>query len=105
MVPSGFIGLPTPRYSLYDDFGAPQISEGRILEHVSELTDPHSIGFRTVGTKEHALGDAWAVRQVQNLAALCESVKATAELEGRKVDLECEWDRQQGSGTHKYVAN
>ncbi|KAG8877791.1 hypothetical protein FRC20_010042 [Serendipita sp. 405] len=69
---------------------------------VTELTDPLNIGFRTVGSREHALGDAWAVQQVQDLAELCDHVKARAAKDGRTVDLECDWDWQQGSGTHKF---
>jgi hypothetical protein len=54
-----------------------------------------------VGTREHALGDAWAVNRVKELSKLCDDVKLNASAEGRTVDLDCEWDRQQGSGTHK----
>jgi len=68
---------------------------------VYELSDPEKIGFRTVGTREHAAGDAWAVERVKELVGLCEDVKAEAALAGKSVDLVCEWDRQQGSGTHK----
>lgn len=95
------IGLPTPKVDLFAPDGQPQISEARILGHVAELTDPSVIGFRTVGTKAHALGDAWTVEQAKALVMLCDKVKAEASAQGRKVDLECEWDRQQGSGTHK----
>jgi hypothetical protein len=95
--------LPTPKIELFNEFGSPQISEHRILSHVADLSDPEKIGFRTVGTKEHAAGDAWAVDQVKELVRLCDDVKATASMMGRSVDLVCEWDRQQGSGTHKLV--
>jgi hypothetical protein len=98
---TGTVGLPTPKVDLFSPDGQPQISEARILSHVAELTDPNIIGYRTVGTRAHALGDAWAVEQVKALVSLCDTIKAQASAEGRTVDLECEWDRQQGSGTHK----
>ncbi|KAG8808009.1 hypothetical protein FRC19_006176, partial [Serendipita sp. 401] len=94
--------LPTPKIALFDASGRPQLSESRILSMVTELTDPLNIGFRTVGSREHALGDAWAVQQVQDLAELCDHVRARAAKDGRTVDLECDWDWQQGSGTHKF---
>jgi len=95
------VGLPAPKIELFNEFGSPQISEHRILSHVYELSDPNKIGFRTVGTREHAAGDAWAVDHVKELVRLCEDVKAAASVVGKSVDLVCEWDRQQGSGTHK----
>ena len=49
------------------------------------------------------MGDSWAVNQVKELSKLCDDVKLKALAEGRTVDLDCEWDRQQGSGTHKSV--
>ncbi|CCA75676.1 hypothetical protein PIIN_09666, partial [Serendipita indica DSM 11827] len=94
--------LPEPKVGLFDTTGKPQLSEARILSMVAELTDPYKVGFRTVGSREHALGDAWAVDQVQGLTALCDHVKSRAKTRGDTVDIECEWDRQQGSGTHKF---
>jgi len=63
-------------------------------KHLSE-----DIGFRTVGTREHALGDAWMLAKAEELKKLCEdAVKAEP---GRK--LECEVWRQEGSGSHRYA--
>jgi hypothetical protein len=77
--------------------GLPQISEAQVLAHVRVLSE--DIGFRTVGTKEHAEGDAWLLDQVEKLREQCE--EAVRRTPGRK--LECEVWRQQGSGTHRYV--
>lgn len=48
-----------------------------------------TFGYRTVGTREHALADAWVHDQVQKLAATCPPT------------LQCETWRQVGSGTHR----
>ncbi|OBZ74192.1 putative endoplasmic reticulum metallopeptidase 1 [Grifola frondosa] len=89
--------LPKPVTELVDpSTGLPQLSEARILEHAKYLSE--DVGYRTVGTREHALGDAWMVKQAEALRAECESiVQAHPE---RK--LECEVWHQQGSGSHRF---
>lgn len=73
----------------------PQISETQILSHAKTLSE--DIGYRTVGTREHALGDAWMVKQAEDLKRQCEEVvKAYPD---RK--LQCEVWRQEGSGSHR----
>ena len=74
-----------------------QISERAILADVKHLTE--DIGFRTVGTREHALGDRWMHEKALNLKKMCE--KAVKSEVGRK--LECEVWRQVGSGNHRSV--
>ncbi|QRV88245.1 Peptidase family M28 protein [Ceratobasidium sp. AG-Ba] len=82
--------------SVHPSTGLPQLSESQVLSHVRVLTE--DIGFRTVGTKEHAQSDAWLLSQAQKLVEQCnEAVRHTP---GRK--LECEVWRQQGSGTHRF---
>jgi hypothetical protein len=77
----------------------PQISEAQILSYAKYLSE--DIGYRTVGTREHALGDAWMYEKAEELQKECEAiVKAVPD---RK--LECEIWRQQGSGSHRYVPN
>ncbi|CEL53123.1 putative zinc metalloprotease C1259,02c OS=Schizosaccharomyces pombe (strain 972 / ATCC 24843) GN=SPCC1259.02c PE=3 SV=1 [Rhizoctonia solani AG-1 IB] len=89
--------LPTPVVDLINPkTGLPQLSESRILSHVRVLSE--DIGFRTVGTKEHALGEAWLLDQVNDLREQCK--EAVSRTPGRK--LECEVWRQQGSGTHRF---
>ena len=73
----------------------PQISETQILSHVRHLSE--DIGYRTVGTREHALGDAWMLEQARELVRQCE--EAVKSVPGRK--LECEVWRQEGSGNHR----
>lgn len=76
----------------------PQISEAQILAHAKYLSE--DIGYRTVGTREHALGDAWMYDKAKELKQQCDAiVKAVP---GRK--LECEVWRQQGSGSHRCVS-
>lgn len=77
------------------DTGAPQISEREILEHARFLSE--DVGFRTVGTREHAVGDAWMLDKAFDIKHLCE--EATKNSPGRK--LECEVHRQAGSGSHR----
>ncbi|EJC99693.1 uncharacterized protein FOMMEDRAFT_160118 [Fomitiporia mediterranea MF3/22] len=89
--------LPVPVVDLHDNLtGKPQISERVILEHARVLSE--DIGFRTVGTREHALGDSWALARATELKELCERIV--------RVDstrrLECEVDRQIGSGSHRF---
>jgi hypothetical protein len=74
----------------------PQISEERILGIARHLSE--DIGFRTVGTYEHALADDWMMEAVEQVKRNCETI---AESEGRKI--ECEVWRQEGSGNHRCV--
>ncbi|ELU36920.1 endoplasmic reticulum metallopeptidase [Rhizoctonia solani AG-1 IA] len=89
--------LPTPVVDLINPrTGLPQLSEFQILSHVRALSE--DIGFRTVGTREHALGDAWLLDQVEKLRDQCKELLSLTP--GRR--LECEVWRQQGSGTHRF---
>ena len=74
----------------------PQLSEAQILGYAKHLSE--DIGFRTVGTVEHALADKYTYDVALKLKAECDEV---ARATGRK--LECEVWRQQGSGSHRYV--
>ncbi|OCH96275.1 hypothetical protein OBBRIDRAFT_809204 [Obba rivulosa] len=76
--------------------GLPQISEARILEYSRYLSE--DIGYRTVGTREHALGDEWMVQQAEVMRAQCE--EALRALPGRK--LQCEIWHQRGDGYHRF---
>ncbi|KAI0820291.1 hypothetical protein BC628DRAFT_1524628 [Trametes gibbosa] len=89
--------LPDPVIDIVDPTTAlPQLSEARILAHAKYLSE--DIGYRTVGTREHALGDAWVLQQAEAVRAECESiVQAHPE---RK--LQCEVWHQQGSGSHRF---
>lgn len=87
--------LPTPLVAPFTDSGAPQISEANILETSRYLSE--TIGYRTVGTAEHAAGDAWLLAQAEKIRVLCED--AVRRRPGRK--LECEVWHQQGSGAHR----
>lgn len=78
----------------------PQISESTILGYSKYLSE--DIGYRTVGTKEHALGDQWMVEQVERLKEECESVVRQS---GGARGLECEIWRQEGSGSHRCVSS
>jgi len=69
--------------------GLPQISESKILGYAKHLSE--DIGYRTVGTKEHAIGDAWLLKEAQLIAEKCPK------------SLECEVWRQSGSGSHRYA--
>ena len=74
----------------------PQLSEAEILGHAKYLSE--DIGYRTVGTVEHVLGDMWIHMQALDLQEKCEQiVKSTP---GRK--LQCEVWKQKGSGSHRY---
>lgn len=73
-------------------------SESRILAVAEHLSS--TIGFRTVGTKEHAEGDAWMLDQVQKIQKECERIVQTVHV-GRH--LECEAWRQEGSGKHRFA--
>ncbi|EIW58152.1 uncharacterized protein TRAVEDRAFT_28892 [Trametes versicolor FP-101664 SS1] len=89
--------LPNPVVDLVDPATSlPQASEARILAHAKYLSE--DIGYRTVGTKEHALGDAWVLQQAEALRAECESIV----LAHPERKLECEVWHQQGSGSHRF---
>lgn len=89
--------LPEPVVDLFDPLTSlPQISEVQILSHAKHLSEV--VGYRTVGTREHALGDAWMVEQAKDLQRQCEEIIKDAP--GRK--LECEVWRQEGSGSHRF---
>lgn len=75
--------------------GLPQISEARILDVVKHLSE--DIGYRTVGTLEHALADKYMVSQAEEVKKNCERLVAES---GRK--LQCEVWRQEGSGSHRF---
>lgn len=90
--------LPAPMNTpTHPTTGAPHVSEAGVLAVAKYLSE--DIGYRTVGTAEHAAGDAWLLAQAEALRAQCEH--AVAQSAGRK--LECEVWRQQGSGSHRYV--
>ncbi|KIY68442.1 hypothetical protein CYLTODRAFT_453504 [Cylindrobasidium torrendii FP15055 ss-10] len=79
------ISLPTPAGP-----DAKGISEARILETTRFLSE--EIGFRTVGTREHAAADTWANDILQGLADQCK---------GRE-KIHCTFWRQQGDGNHRF---
>ncbi|KAI0794351.1 hypothetical protein C8Q74DRAFT_1365816 [Fomes fomentarius] len=91
------IALPAPVTDLYDPTTSlPQISEAQILAHAKYLSE--DIGYRTVGTREHALGDAWVLKQAEALRTECEAV-----VRGHpERKLQCEVWHQQGSGSHRF---
>ena len=65
------IDLPTPIHDLHDPLtNLPQISETRILSYAQYLSE--DIGYRTVGTYEHALADEWMWQQANRMKELCE---------------------------------
>jgi hypothetical protein len=72
--------------------GAPSLSESAILEYARQLSE--DIGYRTVGTREHALADQWMVNIAHKLKDLCDKTNKT---------LECEVWHQTGSGSHRWV--
>ncbi|KAH9951135.1 hypothetical protein B0H21DRAFT_719728 [Amylocystis lapponica] len=76
--------------------GLPQLSEALVLAHAKYLSE--DIGYRTVGTREHALGDAWMLQQAEALRTQCQDIVRANP--GRK--LECEVWHQQGSGSHRF---
>ncbi|KZV66959.1 hypothetical protein PENSPDRAFT_755311 [Peniophora sp. CONT] len=88
--------LPTPLTALVNpETNLPQLSEAQILGYTRHLSE--EIGFRTVGTVEHALADKYTHDVALKLKAECDEVARTS---GRK--LECEVWRQQGSGSHRF---
>ncbi|CAL1714519.1 unnamed protein product [Somion occarium] len=89
--------LPEPVIDLVNnDTSLPQISEAQILSHAKYLSE--DIGYRTVGTLEHALGDLWVHMHALELQSKCEEVVKASP--GRK--LECEVWRQVGDGNHRF---
>jgi len=76
----------------------PQLSEAQILFYAKYLSE--DIGYRTVGTYEHALADKWMVEQAELVKHMCEDVVRKS---GGKRKLECEVWRQEGSGSHRCV--
>ncbi|OSX64019.1 hypothetical protein POSPLADRAFT_1065412 [Postia placenta MAD-698-R-SB12] len=90
-------GLPEPIVDpVNPSTGLPQLSEARVLAHAKYLSE--DIGFRTVGTREHALGDEWMIKQAELIRLQCED--AVRARPGRK--LQCEVWHQQGSGSHRF---
>ncbi|KAH9479296.1 Putative endoplasmic reticulum metallopeptidase 1 [Psilocybe cubensis] len=88
--------LPKPLSALTNpDTQLPQISEERILGVAQHLSE--GIGFRTVGTYEHALADAWMVDAAEEVKKRCEEIVLET---GRK--LKCEVWHQEGSGGHRF---
>ncbi|KAF8576245.1 hypothetical protein K439DRAFT_1640647 [Ramaria rubella] len=85
--------LPTPIGPVARDDLRP--SESHILSVAEHLSS--TIGFRTVGTKEHAEGDAWMLQQVQRLKEECDAI-----VRNSHSHMECEVWRQQGSGKHRF---
>lgn len=74
-----------------------RISEAHILDVARHLSE--TIGYRTVGTKEHAQADQWIHDQARAFQQECEEILNTVHF-GRH--LECEVWRQQGSGMHRF---
>lgn len=90
--------LPTPLTDLYNPAThLPQISESTVLGYSKYLSE--DIGYRTVGTREHALGDKWMMDQVERLKEECDRI--VHEAHGGR-GLECEVWRQEGSGSHRF---
>jgi hypothetical protein len=76
-----------------------RVSEANILAVAEHLSG--TIGYRTVGTKEHAEGDAWMLAQAKKIQKECERIVRDVH-SGR--NLECEVWRQEGSGRHRYYS-
>ncbi|KAG8993048.1 hypothetical protein FRB94_011080 [Tulasnella sp. JGI-2019a] len=92
-----YYSLPEPLTDQYDILtGLPQISETSILHHARYLSE--NIGYRTVGTREHALGDKYVLDEANKIKDACEDILRMAPT--RK--LQCEVWRQEGSGTHRF---
>ncbi|KZT56782.1 hypothetical protein CALCODRAFT_470601 [Calocera cornea HHB12733] len=83
---------PCHRYS--NSTHLPQLSEHRMLAVARHLSE--TIGYRTVGTREHALADAWMAEQLAALQAVCEERASAGD------QVECEVWRQEGSGKHRF---
>ncbi|KZT69234.1 hypothetical protein DAEQUDRAFT_811468 [Daedalea quercina L-15889] len=90
-------GLPKPVVDpINPTTGLPQLSEARVLGHAKYLSE--DIGFRTVGTREHAEGDAWMLQQADDIRRQCEELVRAHPTR----QLECEVWHQQGSGAHRF---
>ncbi|KAH8813685.1 hypothetical protein DL96DRAFT_501140 [Flagelloscypha sp. PMI_526] len=88
--------LPTPLSALVDPrTKAPQISEERILNLTRYLSE--DIGYRTIGSSEHAAADEWMGRQTAEIKEQCDRIVRST---GRA--LECEVWRQKGSASHRF---
>lgn len=85
------------RFSVDPKTGLPQISESQILAYVRHLSE--DIGFRTVGTAEHALADKWMVDKAHEVQRECQRL---VEVDPER-KLQCEVWHQRGSGAHRYV--
>ncbi|KAJ3908844.1 hypothetical protein F5879DRAFT_935898 [Lentinula edodes] len=89
--------LPEPLHEQYDPVtNSPQISESRILEVSRILSE--DIGFRTPGTREHALGEDWLWDQVTKIKNDCDDMVKRSS----RRHLECEIWHQKGSGSHRF---
>ncbi|KAF8903001.1 hypothetical protein CPB85DRAFT_1255887 [Mucidula mucida] len=66
------------------------ISEARILEYARVLSE--DMGFRTVGTREHAAADTWMTGVLEDIRERCVSNEKVA----------CEVWRQEGNGSHRF---
>lgn len=89
------IALPQPLVELVDPTTQlPQISEANILGVAKYLSE--DIGFRTVGTFEHALADTWMAQRAEEMQKECQRIISHT---GRK--LQCEVWHQRGSGSHR----
>ncbi|KJA25691.1 hypothetical protein HYPSUDRAFT_37128 [Hypholoma sublateritium FD-334 SS-4] len=75
--------------------GLPQLSEERILGVAKHLSE--GIGYRTVGTYEHALADKWMLDAANQVKQNCERIVTQTDR-----NLECEVWRQEGSGYHRF---
>jgi hypothetical protein len=84
-------------FSVDPETGLPQISETQILEYSRLLSE--DIGYRTVGTAEHALADKWMAEKAYEVQSECERL---VQLDPG-CNLECEVWHQRGSGSHRYV--
>ncbi|KAJ8075039.1 hypothetical protein PM082_019366 [Marasmius tenuissimus] len=88
--------LPEPVSDLINPVtNLPQLSEERILNITRYLSE--DIGFRTVGTSEHARGEAWFHEQARLAQQECQRI---AKDSGRQ--LECEIWLQKGNGSHRF---
>jgi hypothetical protein len=79
--------------------GLPQISETQILAYVRHLSE--DIGYRTVGTTEHAIADKWMIDTAYEVQNECERL-VRENPGGHK--LQCDVWHQQGSGSHRCVS-
>ncbi|KAI0046019.1 hypothetical protein FA95DRAFT_1680074 [Auriscalpium vulgare] len=94
--------LPEPVKELVNPVTSlPQLSEVQILSYAQYLSE--GIGYRTVGTSEHALADKWLLGKVQEMKKECEALVNQARVtSGTARKLECEVWRQEGSGSHRF---